>query len=289
MLLGTPPPASGIAPAEPSPPADPDLRDVRNGVFQKLMCYGTWISPDHAQGMGMTDLEAKCVLAVPAPTRDWPMLITPDIAAHWLAAPHGIELPSQVDDVDIEFHWLPKITERLLLSIAVTPGIYRQFDRDTGPGWRTTVDGAAVWTWTQTTKIVLGASYRDRSDENFIPIGGLLWHPNADFKADLLFPAPKVQHRVYWFGEYGEDVEDWAYVAGEYGDWVWAIQRDNGTQDTLSYRDCRLLLGLEHKVFGGLDWHAEIGYVFARRVRSASGLSDYDPTSAVLLRIGVTY
>jgi hypothetical protein len=261
---------------------------TRSGMFQRLTVNGTWISSGGADGMGMSDVELKAIFALPCPTREWPLLITPGVAEHWLDAP-GTDLPTRLGDTYIDFRWLPKLTPRLMLDLAVTPGVYRDFDQHTDDGLRITSHAAGVWTWTPTAKLVLGASYLDRSDLNVIPIGGLIWTPTPDWQLDLLFPQPKIWRRLHSSLERDSDAENWVYVAGEFGDWAWAVRRSNGTLDTAEYRDARLLLGVERKVHGGLNGRLEVGYVFSRKLRYTSGEGELDPHGAVLLRAGVDF
>jgi hypothetical protein len=277
-----------MAPPNAVPIEEPPPRGVRSGMFQRVVAAGTWISPGGQDGLGMSDIELKGIFALPLPVRSWPLVITPGFAVHWLDAP-GTDLPPRLYDAYTDFRWLPKLGPRLMLDLAVTPGVYRDFDAHTEDGVRITSHAAAVWTCTPTAKVVLGASYLDRSDLNVIPICGLLWTPTPDWQMDLLFPQPKIARRIYCFGQCGTEVEDWAYVAGEFGDWAWAIRHSDGSLDTAEYRDARLLLGIERKVFGGLSGRMEVGYVFARKVRYTSGRPDFEPNSAVLVRAGVDY
>lgn len=283
------PPAVELTPGPTVPPLEEEVpRGVRPGMFQRAILSGTWINPDGISGLGMSDVELKGIFALPCPTREWPLVITPGFATHWIDAP-GADLPPRLYDAYAEFRWLPKLAPRLMLDLAVTPGVFRDFDQHTGDGLRVTSHAAAVWTWLPTTKLVLGASYLDRSDLNVIPVGGLIWTPNPDWDFELLFPQPKIARRFHCCGEHAADVEDWFYIAGEFGDWVWAIQHGDGTLDKAEYRDARLLLGIERKVCGGLSGRLEVGYVFARKLRYTSGLPGFEPNDALLLRAGVDY
>jgi len=273
----------------PTPEAtETTVPSTRSGMFQRLTLNGTWINSDGVDGLGLSDVELKAIFALPCPTREWPILITPGLAEHWLDAP-GTDLPARLGDTYIDFRWLPKLTPRWMLDLAVTPGVYRDFDQHTHDGLRITAHAAGVWTWTPTAKLVLGASYLDRSDLNVIPIGGMIWTPTPDWQLDLLFPQPKIWRRFHSSLERDCDVENWAYVAGEFGDWAWAVRRADGTFDTAEYRDARLLLGVERKLRGGPTGRMEVGYVFSRKLRYTSGQGEVEPHGAVLVRAGVDY
>ena len=107
--------------------------------------------------------------------------------------------------------------------------------------------GAAAWTWNDTTKLVLGAAYLDRPDVELIAIGGVIWTPSDDVKFDLVFPHPKISQRIYWTGECGDDVQDWAYIAGEFNGDAWAIRRSDGLDDQVVISDYRLVFGMERE------------------------------------------
>ena len=108
-----------------------------------------------------------------------------------------------------------------------------------------------------------------------------------DETSDYCGQGGKVE-RVYWRGAYTEAVQDWVYLGGEFGGSTWAIRRA-AANDVLTYRDFRLLLGVERKALGGLDTRLELGYLFCREIRFASTAADIEPSDTVMLRAGLTY
>ena len=276
----------------PLPPATIDdiAREARDGFFQKVIVEGDWLSRQSPGGMGITTSELKMVLALPAPWRDWPLLIIPGVAEHIIDAPPAANLPPRLFDAYTEFRWLPRIGSRLTLDLDLKPGIYRDIDQATDSGLRVTAYGAAIWTWTPTTKLVLGVMYLDREDWNVLPLGGIIWEPYPELKCELLFPDAKIARRIDWFGNTGPDVQDWFYVAGNFGDYKWAIQRNDGARDTVAYSDDRVSVGWERKTFGGVSGNAEVGYVFSRKVSYYdSGQPNFEPPGTLMLRAGLRY
>lgn len=281
--------------AFPPPVGDPEheyqslaAREARNGFFQKVSADATWLAGGGVNGLGLSKLSLQTVCALPMPVREWPMLISPGFAAYAVDAPRD-DLPDRLYDAYLDLRWFPKLGDRWLLDVNVRPGIYRDFDRDTGSGLRTTAHVAAVWTSTRTSRLALGIAYLDRQDLNWLPIGGILWQPTPDWNLDLLFPEPKIARKFYGFEHYRENVDDWIYIAGEFGDSVWAIQRADGSRDKVAYRDCRLLLGFERRALHQLSGKIEVGYVFGRKLDYASDVGDRQPNSTVLLRGGLSY
>ena len=76
------------------------------------------------------------------------------------------------------------------------------------------------------------------------------------------------------------------FFGGGLGGGTWAYQRANGTDDLVSYRSFRLVLGWESSPpskFGpfasrGTKWEAEVGYVFGRQFEFDSAAPDLDST-----------
>lgn len=274
------------------PPAeevDPDRpRDARSGFFQKLFFNAAWLSSGGQDGWDMTDLELKATVAVPIPSRRWPMLISPGFATHFLNGPAAPELPAKVYDSYVQFRWWRRLTPRFGVDLAVTPGLYGDYEQTSDGALRITGYAAGVFNWTETAKLVAGASYLDRQDVPVLPIGGIVWNPNDEYKFEIVCPRPKIAKRVYWAGATGPDVQDWIYIAGDLGGGIWAFQR-GPTTDVFSYRDYRAILGVERWDLVGLDFRVEVAYVFGRKIEYRSDAPNVFPSDAVMLSGGVTY
>ena len=175
------------------------------------------------------------------------------------------------------------------LDLAITPGVYSDFQQEAADSFRLTGHAAAAWNWTDKTKLVLGAAYLDRPDAVVIPIGGIVWTPSENVKYDLVFPHPRISRRIHWWWNDCKEKEDWVYLAGEFAGDAWAIRRADGSDDQVVLSDYRVILGVERKAAGGLSSRFEAGYVFSRRIRYTSGSPDYWPTDTVMLRGGLTY
>jgi hypothetical protein len=280
---------SDIAPATPLPGEQRLPPGVRNGFFQKVLFDATWLAPGGIDGMGTNDLQLKSIFAMPCPTINSPLVITPGFAVHYLQGPQNVDLPPRLYDSYVDFRWLSQVTPTLGLDLALTPGVFSDFDQESSKSFRMQGHGAAAWTWNETTKFVVGAAYLDRPDVEIIPIGGVIWTPTDDLKLDLIFPTPRISRRMYWNGERNDDIQDWIYIAGEFNGDAWAIRRTDGSNDLVVLSDYRLVLGVERKVTGGLSSRVEIGYVFGRRIKYRSDTPDFHPTDTVMLRGGLTY
>ena len=274
----------------PPPSSPPGARPpgARDGVFQKVIFTETWLAWERNNGFGINNLDLRTVLAFPFPSRESPLIVTPGFGVRYLDGPTGVDLPPRIYDAYVQFRWMRQFTPRFGFDAAVTPGVYSDFQKSSDQSLRIFGHVAGVYTWTATTKFMVGAAYLDRTDIRAIPLGGLIWTPNDDVRFELTFPRPKISRRFYWGGACCQDVQDWLYLAGEMGGNTWTIEQA-GTEDLFTYRDFRVMLGLERKAVEGLDAQFEIGYVFGRKLEFESGAPDVEPRSTVMLRGGLTY
>ncbi len=173
-------------------PAQPPS-DVRPGMFQKLIISGTWLAGGaDSRSFGQNDLESKLILALPCPTRDSPLVITPGFTVHYLQGPANVDLPPRLFESYMQFRWLSQVTPQWGLDLAVTPGVFSDFNQGANDAFRLTGHGAVAWTYNPATKFVLGAAYLDTFDINMVPIGGIIWTPNEELIIRTRFtPLPK--------------------------------------------------------------------------------------------------
>jgi len=258
---------------------------TRKGAFQKLVFSETWLASGASRGFGVNDLELRMVLGFPFPTRQSPLLITPGFAVYYLDGPRTPDLPPRICDAYTQFRWMHQFSPRWAIDAALTPGIFSDFQQGTDDGVRISGHGVAVWTCRPGLKILLGAAYLDREDLGLIPAGGIIWTPYEQLRYELIMPRPRIALRVSAAG----DIEDWAYLAGELGGGTWAVRRLDGANDLFTYRDWRIVLGIERKSVYGLDARLELAYVFGREVQYRSSTPDFTPADTVMLRGGVTY
>ena len=263
-------------------------RDSRPGVFQKVVFDGTWIGTGGLDELGISSLELSSVFAFPCPTRESPLVITPGFGVHYLDGPGGVrDLPPQLYEAYTQFRWMHRFGPRWATDIAVTPGIYSDFEQSSDDGIRVTGHGVGVWTCNPDLKLVLGVAYLDREDVGIIPAGGIVWTPSEDLRFELVSPRPRIAKRLYF--TFDDDIEDWVYIAGEFGGGTWAISRNSGVRDVVTYRDFRFIMGAQRKVIGGIDYRVEAGYIFSRKLEYVSATPDLNPSDTFMLRAGMTY
>ncbi len=293
---------------EPLPPvdalqgADADLPPgAREGVFQWLKLRATWLSKDDSglQALGATELQISAMFGFPFPRRETPLLITPGFAVHYLDGPVAPDLPPRVFDAYVQFSHMRKLSSRWGMQLAVTPGVYSDFQQETDQAFRMSGHFGAMFNCTERFDIVLGVAYLPYSNLRILPFVGFVWWPTDDWKFQITVPRPMVAKRVYWFSPYPAGmciddtcvvpISDWVYIAGELGGGSWAIRRAAGESDVLTYRDLRLAFGFERENLMGLDYRAEIAYVFSRKYEFDTDTPDVRPGDTVMLRVGTKF
>jgi hypothetical protein len=264
--------------------ATPAFDGPRDGIFQKIKFNSTYMPGRKFSGLGITDLDLQASFAFPLLSRDYPLVVTPGMEAHYFDGPSSPDLPPHVYDGWLQFRTLGKLNECWGYDVAVTPGWHSDFDNNTSEAFRITGYGFGAYSWSDTLQIVLGVIYLNRTNLRIIPAAGLIWTPDEDTRFELTAPRPTIARR--WYAD--DCQEHWVYVAGELGGGTWAIEQ-NGVSDVMTYNDYRIILGWEKKTAGGLSALGEIGYVFARQVSFDSGAPDYDPHDTIMVRLGAKY
>jgi hypothetical protein len=257
----------------------------KDGFFQKITFTGTYIDRGSLGSFGLDELDLSATFAVPAPTRKWPLLITPAFNVRYLDGPTTPDLPARLYETYIDFLWLPRLTDRWTAIIGVAPSLYSDFDVDDADAFRVTGKGLVRYDWVpEQVQIVFGALFLNRDDIRLLPAGGIIWRPAPDRDYEILFPRPKLAHRI----TVGPGYEDWLYLGGEFGGNTWTVRRA-GVAENITLRDFRAMLGLERRKNGGAGYRIEVGYVFSREIEFASGIPDVLGDDTALVRGGVTF
>jgi len=261
------------------------VSDHKDGFFQKAALTGTYIDRGSLNSFGVNELDLSLTVAVPAPKREWPLLITPTFNVRFLDGPVTPMLPARLYEAYVDFLWLPRFNERWTTIIGVAPSLYTDFDVNTNDAFRLTGKALARYDWVpEQLQLVFGVLYLNRNDIRLLPAGGIIWNPTVNQRYEMIFPRPKFSYRIDATPGY----EDWLYLAGEFGGNSFAYDR-SGVADFVTLLDYRVMLGLERKLNGGAGYRIEVGYVFSRTAKFASALPDITADNTALIRGGVIY
>ena len=239
--------------------------------------------PASAGEFGFSGLDVRATGTAVTPL----LSVTPQANVLWAEGPDSAasDVPGTLLAASVEVRWFQPLSQSWALDLAVSPGLYTDGESTGGDAFRITGRALGFYKWNEGLRLAVGAVYLGRDDIVAVPAVGAMIFPSEDTRIELLFPRPRVAHRI--FNQCG--VERWAYVAGEWGGGQWAVERADGSDDTLRIRDLRFLAGLEQKNATGGGWLLEGGFVFGREVEYESERGDFEPDLAAIVRAGVTF
>ncbi len=193
---------------------------------------------------------------------------------HFLNGPIATDLPPRLFDFQLAYQSRRQMSERLMVDYRFGVGAFSDFEGSARQGIRFPGHVVSYYEWRPWLVTVLGAEALDRDDISVLPVAGWVWRPKDNVVYELVFPRPKIHFRT--------GSSNSMYLSGELGGGTWAIERDTATNDNVTYRDLRLLLG-----FIDFDDHnaaLELGWAFARKLQYRSGFGDYRPDDTFVLR-----
>lgn len=270
-------------PEQTSPPLP---AGAKPGVVQQLMMSGTFLAGGNSpNSLGINEIAFRGTLGFPFFTIESPLLISPGFTMHLLDGPRSVDVPPRLYEAYVDFRWLRRLTPKLGMDLAVTPGVFSDFNKVGSQSIRIQGRGLGAYDWSERLRLVAGVLYLDRDDIRLLPAAGAFWTPNDDVRFELIFPRPRIARRLFW----SDEVAWWAYLLGELGGNSYGVTMADGSQDTLTYRDYRFMLGIERKVNLRIGGYFEVGYVFGRELEYLSGPPPISPPGTVLVRGGLVY
>jgi hypothetical protein len=203
-------------------------------------------------------------------------------------APSHFDLPGELYESSIGLSWLRKRNDRWMFRWMLGVANATDGKNHSSDSWQFRGGGFALyrpnerWTWT------FGAIALGRNDIPVVPAIGLIYQPNPEVRFDLAFPRPRASVLLVDDG----CRQQWAYVGAGLDGGTWGYERANGTDDQVTYRDWRLVLGWESSPrpepgmpFAiGRKFGAEIGYAFGRQFEFESELPDISIGDTVMFR-----
>lgn len=216
--------------------------------------------------------------------------------ARWLNGPNSPDLPPYLFNILINVGATIQISDRFAIDAVISPGWYTDFSNKGIEAFRlpwhfvTFTKANDDWQW------VLGITDLSRRDIRLLPVAGFIYAPGSgDVQLDLVFPKPKAAWRAFRRDEYKHGNfkiskhEGWVYLAGELGGGSWAISRSDRAYDVVTYRDYRLIAGLESREKNGHASRIEVGWIFGRAVEYMSNNGNYNPPDSLMIRVSSDY
>ncbi|HEX4129111.1 MAG TPA: DUF6268 family outer membrane beta-barrel protein [Pirellulales bacterium] len=262
-------------------------------LLQEVRFQETWI-PRTGGGndsFGINNDELYASFGIPFFSNPAPILITPGFNFHFLSGPNSEatvpdrDLPPTVYDAYIASAWRPQITQRFAMDLALSVGLYTDFQYVSTKSIRVLGRGIGLYTLSPQWTLAAGVIYLNRISVKLLPAGGVIWTPHPDARYEILFPNPKLAQRITTWG----NIDLWGYVAGEYGGGQWSIRHADGSDDVVNYNDFRVMLGVEGFYTQRWRGNFEVGYVFNRQILYLIGPQTVSPGDSVMLRAGLSY
>ncbi len=204
------------------------------------------------------------------------------VGIHFLNGPVVTDMPPRLYDFQAAYQWRKTVTPSLILDTRVGIGAFSDFEGSARKGIRFPGHAVAYYQWDEWLVSLLGVEVLDRDDISVLPVFGMVWRPREDIVAELVYPRPRLQLRM------GQKRA--LYIGGELGGGTWAIERVDGLDDNATYRDLRLMVGMQE--FGKKnrgESAMEFGCAFARTLEYRSGIGNYNPEDAFIIRFRQHY
>ena len=196
---------------------------------------------------------------------------------HFLGGPIQTDMPPRLFDFQIGFQQRKWSPDTFGYDVSVRVGVFSDFEGSARKGVRFPGHVVGYYRCAPMVDLALGIEYLDRDDISLLPVAGVIVTPRNKLRLELVFPRPRVDVQI--------SPNQSLYLAGELGGGTWAIERTTMTNDVVTYRDLRLLLGISSRDDEGDESGFEIGYVFGRDLSYRSGVGDFAPHSTFLMRL----
>ncbi|MDR2115948.1 MAG: hypothetical protein LBP87_06175 [Planctomycetaceae bacterium] len=266
----------------------------RTGMFQKMNFNTLWMPNSGGdKGLGMTQLDLSAMFALPLPTPDSPLIITPSFQTTFFDPKiNNYATNKTLYTTGVDFRWIkPVVPNKWTLDLGLAVQYSGDFKVKGSKALRFPAHIASVWNCNPRLKVILGVAYLDREDDyNWIPMAGLIWTPHEEISVELVLPRFRIAERVRWFGSAaGDDKADWVYAAFELAGGSWSYEYQDHFSDYINYRDLKLLLGFERRCVSGFTVGFEFGYVFERKYELDRWNYNTHPADCVFLRLRTSF
>lgn len=190
---------------------------------------------------------------------------------HWFSGPQAIAIPSRVYDFSVGYQVRHPVSEFFSVDLASRVGAFSDFEGSARDGIRFPSHAVGMMHINRRTDVIFGVDYLDRDDISILPVLGVSLRDTLidGLRMDLIFPRPQISYAV-------SDAYR-IYTAGRMDGGTWDIEFPDSSGHVMTYRDLRLLFGIEHAATSEMISALEVGYVFGRRLelRDLPGHTDF--------------
>lgn len=198
--------------------------------------------------------------------------LTGAINIHWLAGPISSPLPPRLYDFTLGYQVRNKLSDQFSYDLYTSVGAYSDFEASTRDAIRFPSHAVGMFHVNRSTDLIFGVDYLDRNDIAVLPVFGLSLRDVSvhGLRMDLVFPRPRIDYML--------NETNRIYLAGQMNGGTWQVRFPEGSNPVMTYRDFRLLFGVESTGKDGSLSAWEFGYVFDRSLEfnRQPGRSDFD-------------
>jgi len=201
-----------------------------------------------------------------------------NINIHLLSGPNSIALPPRLYDFELGYQSRRSLSERFSYDWSVMAGIYSDFEDSVRDGVRYPSHAVGIFHQEPRADWVFGVDYLGRDDIKLLPVLGLCWHDpdRPAWRYQCIFPRPRVDLTL--------SSKNRVYCAGTLGGGTWDIEFPDDSNDVMTYRDYKFVLGFEQADTGKSLSAWELGWVFNRRLEFRSRSDERSFDDAFVLR-----
>ncbi len=197
---------------------------------------------------------------------------TANFNIHLLSGPNSVPLPPRLYDFELGFQSRRSLSNLFSYDCSTMVGVYSDFEDSARDGVRFPSHAVGMFHPGPRADWVFGVDYLGRDDIKILPVFGFCWHDPASpsLRYEMIFPRPRVDLVL--------SKQTRLYSAGLLGGGTWDIEFPDDGNDVMTYRDYRLVMGIEQADSKGHLSAWELGWVFDRKLefRSRSNERDFD-------------
>ena len=298
-----PPTVGSDSPFEPAPIIPEGEPTTFQKIFkyrQEISGYYMFLPASNAKGLGMNELEARLLFAIPCKTmqsvnnmNNGYFLLTPSFVYDNLSIRPGDASQKRTENVfdagltttfltnynDLEAHVDFSIGIASIFKKLQSEALYFRGRAEIG----LPIDNE------KQVKLFGGVQYLDRIHYKLVPIVGVTYNPNPQNRLRLAFPNPRWDHYLTKVNE----TDWWLFVHGDIDGNSWLMYSSDMTvrgknSFRVDYNDYKVGVGVSFDCPSRLRGSFEVGGSFGREMRTKNGRI-YEPKSAVYLKFGLVY
>lgn len=286
-----------IAPV--GPQGGPDVPPLRPGPRGRGLLQGGELLFDYAprledDSLGRTAMSASLTLGVPPLLGGMPLLVTPRAGLNLVDGPAPLDVPARLNEFDVSFATFKPLSPKWTARASVTVGVYGDdYSLGESDALRVSGLGLALYEASPQWQLAVGVVYLNRDDLSVIPVVGGIYDAGA-VRYELMMPRPRIVWRLPNDG--AGDGQRSIYVGGDFGGGAWAVQRTDGSTDTLNLNRFGVLLGYEwsgappgSRPGAGPSVRCEFGYLFGRDLEYAESGEELSLDDSLVFRVGRTF